>query len=299
MPAPLKDPGSLGGASMNQPFSKVRQVCQGVSRAIVEDVTAILRNVRRSWRVLRALTVIEARRRYAGSVLGMLWYPAYSILLLASYCFVYLVVFKLRFRNLGTYDYVLMIFSGMIPYIGLSEAVNSSALSVRQNLALLRNAVFPIEFVPVKHVCAALVGTLSSFAILIAMVAPTPYMGWHVLYLPIAVGFLLLFCVMVGWILSAIAVFLPDIMQVINIGLLLLMFLSPVLFTVDIVPERLRLFIFFNPLTYLIESFRFAFLGVRYLPMWSDALFGLFCMVGAALAGSFFRRVSPIFADYE
>ena len=181
----------------------------------------------------------------------------------------------------------------------VQAAVQFPASSVRQNLTLLRNAVFPIEFVPVKHVCAALVGTFSSLALIIAMVAPTRYMGWHVLYLPVAVAFLLLYCVMVGWILSAITVFLPDIMQVVNIVLLLLMFLSPVLFTVDMVPERLRFFVYFNPLTYLIESFRFAFLGVRNLPMWSDALFALFCVLGTALAGSFFRRVSPIFADYE
>jgi homopolymeric O-antigen transport system permease protein len=282
-------------------FSVVRpwNWLQVLPRLVLEDSRRIIRDVSHSWRVLYALTIIETRRRYAGSILGMLWYPAYSILLLASYCFVYLVVFKLRFRNLGTYDYVLFTFSGMIPYMGLSEAVNSSASSVRQNLTLLRNAVFPIEFVPVKHVCAALVGTFSSLAILIAMVAPTSYIGWHVLYLPVAAALLLLYCVMVGWIVSAIAVFLPDIMQVVNIVLLLLMFLSPVLFTVDMVPGRLRLFIYFNPLTYLIESFRFAFLGVRSLPMWSDALLALFCVVGAALAGSFFRRVSPIFADYE
>ncbi len=272
---------------------------QVVPGLVVEDSTRIIRDVSQSWRVLYALTIIETRRRYAGSILGMLWYPAYSVLLLASYCFVYLVVFKLRFRNLGTYDYVLFVFSGMIPYMGLSEAVNSSVSSVRQNLTLLRNAVFPIEFVPVKHVCAALVGTFSSLAILIVMVAPTAYLGWHILYLPVAAAFLLLYCVMVGWIVSAIAVFLPDVMQVVNIVLLLLMFLSPVLFTVDMVPERLRLFIYFNPLTYLIESFRFAFLGVRYLPMWSDGLFALFCVLGTALSGSFFRRVSPIFADYE
>jgi lipopolysaccharide transport system permease protein len=268
-------------------------------RVVVHDSAAILRDAFRSWRVLRALTVIETRRKYAGSVLGMLWYPMYSAMLLGSYCFLYLVVFKMRFKELGTYDYVLFVFSGLIPYLGFSEAVNSSASSVRQNLTLLKNAVFPIEFVPIKFVGAALVGLFTSLAILLVMTLPTGYFGWHVLYLPVAILGLFLFAASVAWTVSAIAVILPDIMQVVNIALLLLMFLSPVGYSIDMVPEQARLLVYLNPLTYLIESFRYAILGMRFLPMWTDAVFIAVSLAGAALAGTFFRRVSPIFADYE
>ena len=131
-------------------------------RLVVSEAGGILRNFARSWRVLWALTFIESRRKYAGSILGMLWYPMYSALLLGSYCFVYLVVFRMRFKELGTYEYVLFVFAGLIPYLGFSEAVATSTASVRQSLAILKNAVFPIEFVPVKFVCAALFGLFSS-----------------------------------------------------------------------------------------------------------------------------------------
>ena len=259
----------------------------------------IVRDLLRSWKVLRALTIIETRRRYAGSVLGMLWYPTYSAMLLGSYCFVYLVVFRMRFKELSTYDYVLFVFSGLIPYLGFSEAVTSSATSVRQNLALLKNAVFPIEFVPVKFVCAALVGLFSSLSILLLMTLPSSHAGWHLLYLPVAILSLFLLSIMVAWTVSVVTVLLPDILQVINIALLLLMFLSPVGYSIDMVPERVRFLVYLNPLTYLIEAFRFAILGTRVLPMWVDGVFILVCLLGVAVAGSFFRRVSPIFADYE
>jgi lipopolysaccharide transport system permease protein len=268
-------------------------------RVVLHDTASILSDLQRSWRVLWALTVIESRRKYAGSVLGMLWYPMYSAMLLASYCFVYLVVFKMRFKELGSYEYVLFAFSGLIPYLGFSEAVNSSATSVRQNLTLLKNAVFPIEFVPVKFVCAALFGLITSLVILMAMVVPTAYFGWHVLYLPVAVAGLFLFGVTVAWTLSAITVLLPDVVQIVNIALLLLMFLSPVGYSIDMVPPRVRLLVYLNPLTYLIESFRYALLGIRFMPMWVDAVFLGACIVGAALSGTFFRRLSPIFSDYE
>jgi lipopolysaccharide transport system permease protein len=266
---------------------------------VAHETSAILTNFRRSWRVLWALTFIESRRKYAGSVLGMLWYPTYAALLLGSYCFVYLVVFRFRFKELGTYAYVLFVFAGLIPYLGFTEAVATSTTSVRQSLSILKNAVFPIEFVPVKFVCAALFGLFSSLGILLVMALPTEFFGWHVLYLPIAVFALFIFCVMVAWFCSAAAVLIPDVAQVINIVLLLLMFVSPVGYSIDMVPERARVLVYLNPLTYLIEAFRYALLGMRVLPFWTDALFIASCLVGASLTGTFFRRLSPIFVDYE
>jgi lipopolysaccharide transport system permease protein len=265
----------------------------------LEETAVILRHARRSWRVLWALTMIETRRKYAGSVLGMLWYPTYSALLLGSYCFLYLVVFRVRFQELGSYSYVLFVFAGLIPFLGFSEAVATSTVSVRQNLALLRNAVFPIEFVPIKSVCAALFGLLSSLGILVVMAAMDGFLGWHVLYLPVAFIALFAFCAAVAWTLSAATVLLPDLSQLVNIALMLLMFVSPIGYTVDMVPARVRVLVYLNPLTWLIDAFRYAILGIRATPMWVDAAFIACCLAGMALAGTFFRRVSPMFADYE
>jgi lipopolysaccharide transport system permease protein len=266
---------------------------------IGSETTGLLVNLRRSWRVLWTLTMIECRRKYVGSILGTLWYPLYSMLLLGSYCFLYLVVFRVRYRELGTYEFVLFVFSGLIPYLGFSEAVSTGLGSVKANLALLRNAVFPIELVPVKHVLAAMVGLFTSLALLIVMILPTSYSGWHLLYLPVPLLSLLLFTLGVIWFLSAIAVVVPDIAQIVNIALLLLMFVSPIGFTIDSVPTRVRALVYFNPLTYLIEGFRFALIGVRVSPVWYDAVFLAGALALALTAAAFFRRMSPIFSDYE
>jgi lipopolysaccharide transport system permease protein len=229
----------------------------------------------------------------------MLWYPAYSTLLLGSYCFVYLVVLRVRFQEFGSYEYVLFIFAGLIPYLGFSEAIASSTASVRQNLALLRNAVFPVEFVPVKFVCAALFGLLSSLGIFVLMAAPAGRVGVHLLYLPVALALLFSFSVTVAWVVSAIAVLLPDVTQLVSVGLMLLMFVSPVGFTIDRLPPRVRFLVYLNPLSYLIDAFRFALLGIRTNAIWIDAAFLAACVIAMALAGTFFRRLSPLFADYE
>ena len=104
---------------------------------------------------------------------------------------------------------------------------------------------------------------------------------------------------MVAWVLSATAVVVPDLAQVVNIGLMLLMFVSPVGYAIKDAPHNVRFLLLLNPLTYLIDMFRFAVLGIRELPWWTDLLFLTCSAAGAALAGTFFRSVSPIFADYE
>jgi lipopolysaccharide transport system permease protein len=284
---------------METAFPSTGHPLLGLPSLVGREAAALLGNLRRSRRILWALTLIECRRKYAGSILGMLWYPLYSGMLLGSYCFVYLVVFRVRYRELGTYDFVLFVFSGLIPYLGFSEAVATGLGSVKQNLALLRNAVFPIEFVPVKHVLAAMVGLFSSLALLLLMIVPTTYRGWHLLYLPVPLASLLLFSVAIVWFLSAIAVVVPDIAQVVNIALLLFMFVSPIGFSVDMVPPGARVLVYLNPLTYLIEAFRFALLGMRTAPLWYDGAFLAGAVVMAAIAGAFFRRMSPIFSDYE
>jgi lipopolysaccharide transport system permease protein len=166
-------------------------------------------------------------------------------------------------------------------------------------MSILKNAVFPVEFVPVRFVCASLFGLLSSLTILVLMILPTEFRGLHFFYLPVALCELFVFCVAVAWILSAIAVIVPDIVQVVNIGLLFLMFVSPVGFSLDMVPMPARLLMYLNPLTFLSEAFRFSLLGIRHTPMWVDAVFLIGCLLSAALAGVFFVKLSPIFADYE
>ena len=99
--------------------------------------------------------------------------------------------------------------------------------------------------------------------------------------------------------LSAVAVVVPDVTQVVNIALLLFMFVSPIGFSIDMVPPQAHALVYLNPLTYLIESLRWALLGIRTTPLWYDGAFLLATILAAAVSGSFFRRMSPIFSDYE
>ena len=85
-------------------------------------------------RILKSTTISEVRKRYAGSLLGMLWAFLYPLMFLAVYAIIYSFVFKVSYNDLGTSEYIAVIFCGLIPFLGFSESINSGVMSVRMLL---------------------------------------------------------------------------------------------------------------------------------------------------------------------
>jgi lipopolysaccharide transport system permease protein len=267
--------------------------------AAARDALATVRQARRARHVLAAVVWLEFQKKYAGSVLGVLWHPLYAALLLATYSFVYLVIFRARFSEFGSFEYVLFIFSGMVPYLGFSDAVATATPSVKANLPLLRNSVFPLELVPIRQLLVSMCGLLISLAILLVMLLASGRVGLHLLYLPVPLTLLFVSLAGLLWFTSAAAVLVPDVTYVVNLLLLLFLFISPIGYPLSMVPRSARIWVMLNPLTYLVESFRFALMGLRDTPMWTDAAFAVFALLLAIAGAGFFRRLMPVFTDYE
>jgi lipopolysaccharide transport system permease protein len=153
--------------------------------------------------------------------------------------------------------------------------------------------------VPIRQLLVSMGGLAISLAILILMVVGGGRAGLHLLYLPVPL--LLLFVSLAGmvWFTSAIAVLVPDVTYIVNLLLLLFLFISPIGYPLSMVPRSARPWVLLNPLTYLVESFRYALMGMRDTPLWCDGAFAVFALLLAVGGAGFFRRLMPIFADYE
>jgi lipopolysaccharide transport system permease protein len=156
-----------------------------------------------------------------------------------------------------------------------------------------------VELIPIKQLLVSVGGLFVSLGILIALIVPTSLAGAHFLYLPIPVLLLMVFTAAVVWFVSALAALVPDVTHVVNLLLLFFMFLSPIGYSPNQVSGAAHYWVMANPMTYLIESFRFSLIGVRDTPLWSDAAFGAFSLLAACAAGTIFRRLTPVFSDYE
>ena len=113
-------------------------------------------------RILCTTTLLEIRSRYMGTLFGIAWAIIYPFLFLGLYGVVYALILQIKLERHTPIEYILIMFAGLIPFIGFSESLGSSTSSVSNNKPLIKNTMFPIELVPVKAVTAS---SLSMIAI--------------------------------------------------------------------------------------------------------------------------------------
>src|SRR5437867_8229200 len=139
---------------------------------------AMLQIMLRDRRLLAAITRVELAKRHAGSVLGMSWVVLQPALLLSVYLFIYLVVFKIRFPGFSRFDYVLYVFCGLVPYLGFMEALTTGALSIKQNMHLVKNVMLPIELIPVRTVLVGMASQFVSIGLVLVLLTVDRSLSW-------------------------------------------------------------------------------------------------------------------------
>ena len=248
-------------------------------------------------RIIWATTVSDVRGRFSGTVFGLLWAVLYPALFLGLYAVVYTSIFQVRLKGYTDFQYVLMIFCGLIPFIGFSEALSNGVASVIGNKGLIKNTLFPIELIPVK---AVLTGTVTMFCGLAMLLISLWLQGIAhstQLLIPVLIVLQLIFSIGLIWLLSAVNVFVPDLSQIVGILILFLMLVSPIAYTREMIPAQLAPFMYPNPLFYLILLYRgAAFQGVIDLPLL--LAFTAISISTFWFGGFVFGRLKPLFADY-
>lgn len=248
-----------------------------------------------------SLVVREIQLRYRGSWLGLFWAVINPLLLMLVYYFVFNLVFRVKVPQL--YDgrdvpFAGFIFSGLIVYFLFSEIITRSPNLIRDNTNYVKKVVFPIELIPLVAVVASAFNFMISFVILGLFLmffggGLTP----SILLAPLIILPFLLFLAGLAWFTSAIGVYVRDVTYIAGFVATAMMFLSPVFYAIDTVPDNFRSLMMLNPLTHFIEAFRRCVIGGM-APDTSFMLIGYATGIGTFLFGYwFFRRVRGGFAD--
>jgi len=201
----------------------------------------------------------EVVGRYRGSFLGLAWSFFNPLLMLAVYTFVFSKVFQARWAggSGSTAEFALLLFIGLIVFNLLAECVNRAPTLVLANVNYVKRVVFPLETLPVIILGASLFHTAVSLVVwLLAhllFIGPPPLTA---LFLPLLLLPLVLVILGLSWALASLGVYLRDVAQVVAILTTLLMFLSPIFYPLDAVPEPYRGVLYLNPLTPVIEQCR-------------------------------------------
>ena len=253
----------------------------------------------RNLRVLWATTMIELRKRYAGTVLGPFWFLLYPALFLSMYLFLYMVVFKVRFPQLGEFSYVVFIFTALVPYIAMMECATFATSVIRQNIHLIKNVMVPVDLIPARVALMSLLAQLPGLAIILLLSAIDQSLTCKALWLPVVLAAQFVFFLGIAYLLAALGGLLPDLAASINIILIFLLFISPIAFTPDMVPDSAKLVIDLNPVTYLIGMFREVLLEHQTLSLTRLGGFAAGACLLLVLSRGLFNRYKAFIIDNE
>lgn len=265
-----------------------------VWRALFGFVSDLLRNRQLLWN----LTKKDLRQRYLGSILGILWAFIQPTITVLIFWFVFQVGFKSK--PVDNFPFVLWLVCGMFPWFFFTDAWGSATNSIVANSFLVKKVVFRVSLLPMIQIMSAL--TINMFFVMLLFVMFALYGYWPSIY-NIQVFYYLaaLICLVFGLslITSTLMVFLKDVGQLVAMLIQLGFWGTPIFWSLDMLPEKMRFVFELNPVYYIVEGYRQSFISHHWFwsSPWLTLYFWLatFCIM---LAGAWlFRKLRPYFAD--
>lgn len=191
--------------------------------------------------------------RYKGSALGFLWTFINPLLQLG----VYTMVFSVIMRS-GIEDYYLFLFVALIPWIFFNTSLSGGSSCIWSQKEMVKKIYFPREVLPIAFVTSQFVNMLLSFLVIftVLIVSGKGINPIALLYLPIIMVVEYILSLSVALISSAITVYLRDVEYILGIVTMAWQFLTPVMYSVDAVPEEFRTIFNLNPMTPIIVAYR-------------------------------------------
>ena len=245
------------------------------------------------------LVVLLGRRditaKYRQTVLGVIWIFGGPLVTSVLFAFVFGRVAELPSAG---FPYFVFSYAGLLGWNFFSGTLGSVSSSISSNSSLITKIYFPRLVLPLSTVASTLLNLAVSFGIMLMLLAAFGIaISWHLVVLPAWLLLALLLAMGVGLVLGAFAVKYRDVNYLIPVFTALLMYVSPVAYSIDAVPKSLRTLVLLNPLTTIVEGCRWALLGRASLTGWAVG-YTVAVTLASLIAGLvvFVRREST-FAD--
>lgn len=222
--------------------------------------------------------------------------------MLAVYTFVFSVVFKARWNvnasSGSKTEFAMVLFAGLIVFNLFSECINRAPGLILANTNYVKKIVFPLEILPFVTLASAAFHMVISFIVwLLFFVIIFGLPPVTLVLLPVVLIPLVLLTLGLSWLLASLGVYLRDVTQFITILTTVLMFLSPVFYSVSSLPAAYRPFLRANPLTLTIEQARDVMIWGK-APDWAAwGAYLLASLLVAWLGFAWFQKTRKGFAD--
>ncbi|MBL0721998.1 MAG: ABC transporter permease [Sulfurovum sp.] len=249
-------------------------------------------------RLLLKLTKNDFKQRYLGNFLGIFWAFIQPTATIAVFWFVFQVGFKSQ--PVDNFPFILWLVAGMFPWFYFSEGLAQGTNSILSNSFLVKKIVFNVSLLPFIKILSALAIHIFFIFFMYGMFI---YYGYYpniywlqVIYYLFAMSILLLG---LSWITSSVVIFFKDVEQLVTIIIQFGFWLTPIFWSMKIVPDKYHSLIELNPIVYIIEGYRNSMIYHKWF--WEEPMSTIYfwsITIGIFLIGRFtFHKLRPHFAD--
>ena len=202
--------------------------------------------------MIYSLVQRELRGRYKGSVLGFLWTYINPLCQVIVYSAVFSVIFRVDIDR-----FYLYLIIGMMPWTFFSTSVQGGATCVRAQTEMIKKIYFPRTVIPIAYVTSAFINMLFSFIIVFGaiLIANFGFKVQALLFLPLVMIIEYMMALGIAFIVSAVTVFFRDLEQIVNVIVMVWIFVTPIMYNIEYIPEQYRDYFMLNPMTPVVEMY--------------------------------------------
>ena len=195
----------------------------------------------------------DLKARYKNSILGFAWMILNPLFQLCIYTIVFSVIIKMDIEQ-----FHLFLFVALVPWIFFSTCLSYGARVVLSEQDMLKKIYFPREVLPIAFTVSQFINMLLSFVIIfvVILLGGRTLNPFAMLFLPVIMATEFFLALGIVYIISAITVYFRDLEHILSILALAWMYMTPVIYPVEYVPEKLMKLIFLNPMTPVTIGYR-------------------------------------------
>jgi lipopolysaccharide transport system permease protein len=234
-------------------------------------VVALLRSVYKHRFLVNELSRREVTDVHAGQAGGVIWVVVHPLTYFVIFAFLFTSVFKVRIGDRGPTDYMVYLFAGLAPWLMTQDVLSRATTIMISNATIVKKVMFPTEALVAK----SLLASLKVQGVLLAVV--TLYTIWvrgtvpaSFLLLPVVLPLHLTLVWGLSLLLSATSPYFRDLTEFVRVFLLVNIYLVPIMYLPDMVPEGLRFVLSINPFSHLVWCYQdvFYFNAVHHPVSW-------------------------------
>lgn len=243
--------------------------------------------------------VNDFKAKFVRSKIGGLWMVLHPLAMVLIYALILSNLLKAKLPDVDTiYAYPIYLTAGILAWTIFSDSVSRSLTIFVDNGNLIKKVAFPKLVLPI--ITAGTVA-LNNFILLLTLFMVFAFLGHlpgvQVLWLPVLFLVTLVFGMSIGLILGVLNVFIRDIGQIVPIILQFSFWLTPIVYTITIIPESYRHWFSYNPMTHITGAFHDVLLYNKMIDIYPLALMALVSVVLLILGLFMFKKAAPEMVD--